>query len=673
MAVFEFGNFRLDVDGCTLLQDGRPVELTPKAFDLLVALVENHGRLLTKEALMERLWPGTFVEEANLANNISLLRKALGDTNAIQTVPRRGYRFAADVRTDPGVGQASSLPPVRGQESPRHTKLAAALLVAILLAAAAGLLIGRATVHHDPPTYTQITFRRGVVTGARLEPDGETVVFSASYDGRPAEIFTARVDQRTSRPLGVSAHLVAVSRHGELAVLTKPRMTFLYPRGMLSIVPLTGGAPREIADNVEDADWLPDGKSLAILRWAGSVERVEWPMNRLVYSARGPAWVSHLRISPDGERLAILLHESERFDDRGRVVVFDRAGHLVTSSRLYASANGIAWTPDGGEIWVSASPDGLNNALFAVDRRGHDRVLTRAPVRLVLFDTASNGTTIAATEDGRSGVVVKRPGETAERDLSWLDGSWVRDMSADGRTILFDEEQTGGGTTGHVYTRTTDGASAIDLGEGNAVALSPDGKWVLARQRFTKPPRLVRIPTGAGQPAVVRTGRIETTERATWLADNRHIVFIGNEPGRPPRTFLLDAFDGSIRPVTPEGTPGFVPTPDGAFVLGRNSSGAMLYPIAGGSPRPVSGIQPQDQLPHFTDDARALLVSNPAASRIDRIDLTTGARTPLTTYGSARPASCLYTTPATLAANGTAYTYTYVTTTSDLFAVTNLR
>lgn len=660
MAAFEFGNFRLDVDGCTLTQDGRPVELTPKAFDLLVALVENHGRLVTKEALMERLWPGTYVEEANLANNISLLRKVLGDADAIQTVPRRGYRFAA------GVAQAFQPAPGRGLESPRHTKIAAVLIV---VAAGLGLLIGRALWHRDPPSFAQITFRRGLVTGARLAPDGETVVFSATYEGHPAEIYTARVDQRTSRPLGVAAHFVAVSRHGELAVLTKPTMTFLYPRGMLARVPLTGGAPREIADDVEDADWLPDGQSLAILRWVGSVERVEWPMNRIVYKAGPPAWVSHLRVSPDGDRLAILLHESERFDDRGRVVILDRNGRIVASSRVFPSASGIAWK--GSEVWASTSPDALNNALFAIDGRGHERLLTRTPTRLVLFDTAASGTTIATNEDSRSGIIVKPPGEPRERELSWLDGSWIRGVSDDGRTILFDEEQMGGGPTARVYTRTTDGAPAVDLGAGNAVALSPDGKWVLARQRFTKPTRLVRIPTGAGQPAAIPLGKIEPTELASWLHDNRHVVFIGNEPGRSRRTFLLDAFTGAVHPVTPEGTPGFVTTPDGAYVLGRNNSGAMLYPIAGGAPSPISGLQPQDLRPHFTDDARALIVSH--NSSIERIDLATGTRTTIATYGVARPAGCLYTTPPVICADGTGYAYTYVTATSDLYAVTGLQ
>src|SRR5437764_645733 len=108
---FEFGDFRLDPSDCKLLCAGEPVALTPKAFDLLLLLIENRGRLVEKETLMKRLWPDAFVDEANLANNISLLRKALGESaNMIQTVPRRGYRFVGDVREEGAPPAATALP-----------------------------------------------------------------------------------------------------------------------------------------------------------------------------------------------------------------------------------------------------------------------------------------------------------------------------------------------------------------------------------------------------------------------------------------------------------------------------------------------------------------------------------------------------------------------------------
>src|SRR5262249_7988423 len=99
--IYDFGPFRLDAAEHLLLRDGESVPLTPKAFDLLLALVEGHGHLLEKEELLKKVWPDTFVEEANLASNISHLRRAMGDgengQRYIETVPKRGYRFVAGV------------------------------------------------------------------------------------------------------------------------------------------------------------------------------------------------------------------------------------------------------------------------------------------------------------------------------------------------------------------------------------------------------------------------------------------------------------------------------------------------------------------------------------------------------------------------------------------------
>src|SRR5262245_26357479 len=126
--IYEFGPFRLDVADHLLSRDGEAVPLTPKAFDLLLALVERHGRLLEKEELLKKVWPDTFVEEANLASNISQLRKALGDGENghryIETAPKRGYRFVASVREIVGEGagpdregQSESLIAIGNQQS----------------------------------------------------------------------------------------------------------------------------------------------------------------------------------------------------------------------------------------------------------------------------------------------------------------------------------------------------------------------------------------------------------------------------------------------------------------------------------------------------------------------------------------------------------------------------
>jgi DNA-binding winged helix-turn-helix (wHTH) protein len=657
---YEFGNFRIDVAECTLLQDGVPVPLTPKAFDTLLLLVENRGRLLDKELMMERLWPGTFVEEANLANNISLLRKALGDSgNLIQTVPRRGYRFIGELREE---GDRGSGLGVRGVA----IAVAAAVVVFVL-----GVLVGRALSRREPISFSPLTFRRGIVWRARVQPDGQTIVYSASFEGRPPELFVARADGRESKALGIPGQLLSISRRGDLAILTGPDLVDLNPRGTLSRVPLTGGAPRAIAEDVQDADWAPDG-TLAVIRWSGPLERVEWPLGHTIYEAAPPAWASHVRVAPDGKSIAVLLHESERFDDRGRVVVLDRSGKRTMSSRVFTSANGLAWSSN--EVWISASPDDLNNALYAVDRRGRDRLLGRAPARLALFDVLPDHAALAATTDERTGIIVRTAFDAGERELSWLDGSWLRDISNDGRMLLFDEESTGGGATAHVYLRTIDGAPAVDLGEGHAIALTYDGAWVLARQRFTTPPRLLRIPSGAGEPAVIPTGNIETVGRGAWLRDVKHILFVGNEPHRPLRTWMLDVAGGKPRAVTPEGVVGAELIYDDAFVVARKpGEDFALYPLDqsfnGGAPRPLPGLKRTDFPRRFSEDELELFVVTPESMQFYRVDMVTGARELLGSYGAARPRETIYTAPATISADGRTYGYTYASISSQLFVV----
>jgi len=653
---FEFGNFRVDADERTLLEDGRPVALTPKAFDTLLLLVENAGRLLEKEAMMERLWPGTFVEEANLANNISLLRKALGDqANLIQTVPRRGYRFIGDLKP---AGDAVIVPPQRNWWP------VGAVVIAVITAASAGLLIGRAVWRREPPTFRQITFRRGIISNARFEPDGQTIIYSASHEGRPAELFVTRADQRESRPLGISGDFLAVSKHGDMAILTKSELIATLHRGTLARVPLTGGAPRELADNVQEADWSPDGNDLAVIRWEGANVRVEYPLGHALYQRGAPVWFDSLRVSPSGDAVAFLLHESERFDDRGRAVVIDKSGRIVRSSMAFASTAGLAW--DGDRLRIGAWIDDVKNGIYDIDGRGSEHAVTRSAGRLRVFDVAPSGALLVASDEERTGILALPPGQAAERDLSWLDGSWVRDISADGRTLLFDEEGAGGGPTARVYTRTIDGAPAVNLGAGHAVALSPDGKWVLARQRFTNPPRLILFRTGAGESKAVHTGRIVPSERAGWLPDGHRFLFAGNEPNRPPRTYLYDIDNDRVTAVTPEGIVGVIATADGSSVVAHARGGAWsLYPLAGGAPRPLPPLEP-DELPiRFSADA----LFTATESAIMRVDLATGARNLVHSYATAKPSGCIYVSRVLVSGDGSAYAYTYWTASSDLFVI----
>src|SRR4030095_14327711 len=173
---FEFGPFRLDTEERRLLRDGRPVPLTPKVFETLVLLVERAGRLIQKDELMQALWPDSFVEEANLTNNIWTLRTALGDSPTdkyIETVPKRGYRFVAEVHPVSSTGNAEVI--TRKHEARLHDikrhKSSAMLLAAIVVAVAIGIVLWYRAPGRNKPEVTAIAVLPFV--NASNNPDAE--------------------------------------------------------------------------------------------------------------------------------------------------------------------------------------------------------------------------------------------------------------------------------------------------------------------------------------------------------------------------------------------------------------------------------------------------------------------------------------------------------------------
>src|ERR1051326_7619686 len=458
-SAYAFDSYLVDARERQLLRGGEHVHLTPKEFETLLVLVRNRGRVLTKDELLKEIWPDTFVEEANLANNISVLREALGgggkDNPYIKTVARRGYRFVAPVRELTG-GEAArgfdgagatliekhTLASIRIEQEEHEAEpdaaqvvttdaaqavatgasavvatdtttllpaaktrragllkilrrrrvlvpLAAALVLAVGLGL--GILWGRRLWPKPPPNFQQLTFRRGLVASARFTPDGQTIIYSALWEGRPSALFTTRPESPESRAVGLDETLLlSISRQGEMAVLLKPTVSF-YTMGTLARMPLEGGAPREVLQDVSDADWSPDGKELAVVHWVGGLCQLEYPIGHVLYELSTPGWVSHVRVSPRGDAVAFLEHPVERFDDRGEGTVVDLAGHKRTLSRAYISVNGLNWSPAGDELWFTASTNDLDSTLYAVDLAGRERQLASAAGRLNLMDVSRDG------------------------------------------------------------------------------------------------------------------------------------------------------------------------------------------------------------------------------------------------------------------------------------------
>lgn len=381
--------------------------------------------------------------------------------------------------------------------------------IVAVVALAAGLLAGKLlfkTTTPEPPLYRQLTFGRGAVRAARFAPDGQTILYSAAWQGNPSEIFTARPEGPESRSMGLShAQLLSVSSTGEMAVLldSHPLGTWVIS-GTLARAPLSGGAPRPVVEEVQWADWSPDGANLAIVRDVNGRNRLEFPVGKVLYETGG--WISHPRVSPRGDLVAFLDHPVQG-DDNGSVATVDLNGKKTILAAEFFSSNGLAWSPDGKEVWFTASKTGTDRPLYAVTLSGNLRLVARMPgTTLSLLDIWKDGRMLLNRASWRRELIGLVPGASKERDLSWLDYSYPADLSADGKTLLFDEEGGGGGLaysksggfTYATYIRKTDGSPAVLLGAGGAVALSPDEKWALAQPQTT-PAQFVLLPTGAGE------------------------------------------------------------------------------------------------------------------------------------------------------------------------------
>ncbi len=553
------------------------------------------------------------------------------------------------------------------------------LLAAAVLAAAVGaaaFAAGRKAGTVVPPSFRELTFQRGEIMNARFAPDGQTVIYAAAWEGRPIEIFVSRLDSPEARPFGLAgADLLSISASGEMAVNLNRHFVgpFEYG-GMLARIGMTGGGtPREIQDDVLFADWSPDGLTLAIVRLVGARNRIEYPVGKMLYETQG--WVSNLRVSPKGDFVAFIDHPAIA-DDGGSVAVIDAAGKIKTLATGFSTVGGLAWGPRGREVWFTAADIGGNRALHAVSLAGAHRILARVTGNLTLHDVAKDGRVLMAHDTLRSGILGFSPGDAREKDLSWLDWSGVRDIAPDGKSFVFVESGEGGGAGYSAYLRRMDGSPPVRLGEGVPMSISPDGRWVLGVTGLGTDPKLVVLPSGAGEAKTVPLGDL-VPSGAEWFPDGKRILLTASEPGKGSRLFLLDGAEGKPRAVSPTGYRAFLRaiSPDGrvAAVQGPDRR-RYLYPLDGGEPSPIPDLEAQEDPTGWAGD-RALFAFDRGAlpGRVYRIDLATGKRELWKELVPLDPAGISTLSPPALTRDGKAYVYSYNRILSDLFLAEGVR
>jgi serine/threonine protein kinase len=556
----------------------------------------------------------------------------------------------------------------------RPAWMLAVAAIALVAAGAAGtfaFLRARGPENSPPVNFLQKSFRRQAIFNARFAPDGRTIVYSGANDRAKPEVFVIRPEYQEAVPLGIPAsHLLAISSKNELAILTKAR--WLHHRvlqGTLARVPLGGGAPRELLENVREADWSPDGSQLAIIREAQGKDRLEYPIGKVLYEVSG--YLSDLRISPDGKKLAFMEHPW-RGDDRGGVSVIDLAGHRVVLADGFGAEEGLAWAPGGQELLISAWMEGESvYQIAAVDLAGHLRHPLIVPEGFTPQDVAAGGAWLATSDDTPTRVMGRAPGAAEERDLSWLDSSGSPVISNEGGTLALSDWGRSAGSNYATILRKMDGSPALSLGEGSALEFSPDGKWVLVSVPST-PSRLMVYPTGVGEPRRIDAGELEAYSDGHWLADGKSLFVCGNAAGSAPRCYVRSVDAKEIRPVTPDGVDRGVVSPDGKRVVVRRVTGeTLLCPVDGGTPRPLPFIAAVDRLIRFSPDGTKVWVLQ--GRRVESVDLAQGRRETILELGASQGAGMTNVTDIALADDPRAYAYTTAEYSSILFQIEGVK
>ncbi|HXZ41262.1 MAG TPA: protein kinase [Terriglobales bacterium] len=609
--------------------------------------------------------------------------------HCLEKNPEARFHSASDIAFDlehlSGIsGSSAKVVPVEtvAPSPKRHSGLVGALALALVMLGL-GWWLGHGSAHTPPPEYKQITFRTGFVGNARFAPDG-TVVYSASWEGGDKQLYMSRENEPNARELGVKdAELLAISRKGELAI----RMNSVSPGGWmqygtLARLPLSGGTPREMLDNVMDADWSANGEALAVTRFVpeNGHWHLDYPIGKVLLDSIN--WISTPKISPDGKWIAFADHENNIGDDEGSIAVIatDGKDQEKKLSTGWEAIEGIVWSPSGDEIWFTSTTSGSATNPHAVTLSGKFRNITNVPGGMWLEDIR-NGAALAATYVPRLGIRALAPGAKEERELGWFGLSVLADISRDGRKVLFFDVSDAGGPNYTVFLRDTDGSPPANLGEGTALALSPDAKWVI-----TKPPKggpLNLVPTGAGESRVL-THDSRNYDGVSWLPDGKGLLASGIEAGHGERDYLIDLSNGDSKPITPEGVAGVSLSPDGknVTVLGPDGNWG-IWPLDGSGIRLIPGFTSKYLVTGWFPDGKSVYAISRLASagllgkpektaKVYKVDLASGKIEFWKSFGDPSADYSLVNAPV-FSDDGSAYAYHYGHLTSQAYVVTGLK
>jgi len=501
---------------------------------------------------------------------------------------------------------ATILPAPKLRKPLSRLRLMGIAAVVLLAVTAAAYLSQRRIALPAPALKVEpITFRLGTVGNARFMADGR-VVYAASWDGEPREVFIHAPDSREAQSLGLQGiGLAAVLPKGELAI---------WSRGTLALIPAAGGTPRELADDVLAADSSASGE-LAVVRAGGGKTRLEFPLGTPLFETTGR--LTNPRVSPRGGVVAVVHARSNALDwsavnpapdelllvDRQKKVETLLTFPVVQDSPDKMTPNGLAWLPSGEELWFSAM-----NAIWAMPLHGSRRLVYQGTVTLLtLQDISKTGTLLVDASDSRRELTFARRGTEQERRLSPFGTAHLSALSGDGKRILFAETNVlaawASSQETRAYLGATEGSPPMKLGDGFPLALSPDEKWVLVRP-IPYHDALHVVPVGVGSARTLLVPGLNPLY-VRWLGDERILVQGEKADTGELRLYVMPVAGGTPTPVSPPVAPGaeIAVSLDGRSVATRARDGVLtVYSLDGGAPIPLPELADANEPVGWTDD-----------------------------------------------------------------------
>ena len=607
-------------------------------------------------------------------------------STCLQKNPEERFQSARDIRLELQWIAENPIAETKPGQAPAANRSLSLLPWALAGALAIATSTGAWLYHRNVgsaaiPTYKQLTFERGFVYAARFAPDGRSVVYSASWDGQPLQIYSTDPGSPESRALNLLNSTLFAASAKDLAISIGCRDRYIGDcQGTLALVPISGGAPRELAEEVVAADWTSDGSEMAIVRHTEGKYRVEYPRGKVIYESHKP--LGFVRIAPDGKSLAIAQSVGE-WGDAGRLFVLDANGKQITHSQMYVSLEGVAWPPSGEEVWLAGTTDaGWADAIYALRMNGQERIVLRLPGMVRLHDISRDGAALLSKDLWRSDIMYRGASDKSERSLSWLDYAQLRDITDDGNMVSIADWGQAAGASGLAFVRKTDGSAAVKLGAWDEPVLSPDGTRVLAVEGVTvgtgKPSV---VPIGVGEIQKFEVAEIQNVQSMGWMPDGKSFYY-GADDGHGFRMYLQDLAGGKPRAVTPVITvksyyfETHLVSPDGKFLFARDTSGkAKLYPVAGGEPQDLAGLMPEDVWMTWTKGGREAYVfhDEKTSATVYRLDVTSGKRQLVAKVAPVDPAGVTSISNVLYTPDGKAYAYSDTQELSELFIVAGVK